>query len=415
MVKKSLANIPTIIVGFIEMAATMSLLCSQAIAAPDAAGVINTPLNVRRFPTAVLTNADSADIIAAANVFLSQCKVTLTQAGDVLDANGAPSVINSLADMNQACASTLVKSGQNPLGIARRYRFVNAINWCGGSAAGGTFLGCTFTPGTCIVVRRWTSLEGQVLAHEFGHSKGLQHRGDADAVMFASIGPAHSVFNAAECGAIRSVSLVKDGPILTQKSSLLPTTIEDFVSQIYPEGIPYDEAAKFQASDTAKVLPWLKDDTKSATWSNIVTVAGIVAGPDAEAALNELILRPHAGKLPIEQYDGRVAAIMSLGYIVKSNGSPSARQFLEVHVNPSSWTTTQWMAPYHTSTTERDNDLAAATVLGLSRVGDPAAVAFLKAQVAKLKSNDLGTPISLQRALRQALSDAKAQLQKNNK
>lgn len=394
----------------------LGALGTHASAEQVPSGVIGTPINIRKYPTASLTEADSASILAEANGYLAQCKVTLSQVGNVLDAPGSPSVINSQADLNQACGSTLAARGRpSTLGTPRRYRIVNAINWCGKAATGGTILGCTPTPGTCVVQRRWGTLEGQVLAHEFGHSKGLQHRTDMNAVMYQSIGPMHTEFNLQECSVIRQLSLQAAGQPVPQNVGAASGSIEEFVSQVYPDGIPYADAARFTAADVARVAPWLKDDAKAPFWSNVATVTGIVADSSAFEILDELINRNGSGKLPIEQYDGRIAAIMALGYVVKNNGSADARQFLESHSSPSAWAGVRWLAPYHVTDAERNTDLAAAAALGLSRAADPAAVKSLNARLNSLRTlRDPQTP-QLRRALRQGIMDAQATIKEQRR
>lgn len=403
--------------GMVLAAIVVSLFTyghSAVLAKSSPAGVITTLLNVRKFSTATLTNADSAAIISDANNYLAQCMVTLAQAGDVADASGSPSVINSRADLDQACASTFTAKGPTPLGVARRYRIVNAINWCGSTSTGGTILGCTPTPGTCVVVRRWSSLEGQVLAHEFGHSKGLPHRSDTDAVMYPSIGASHTQFNSGECSSLRTVGLIRSGPSMSTKRALVGS-IEDFVKQVYPDGLPYDEARKFGAADMLKISPWLKDQSKANWWSNVATTVGIVAASDAYTVLHELVTRTGSGKLAIEDYDSRVAAIMALGYVVKNNGSTQARRFLESHITPAAWAGVKWMAPYQTTADERNNDLAAAAALGLGRASDPNAIAALRSRLASVRATHGVHARSLSRALEQAITDATLRMSKHSK
>lgn len=377
-------------------------LCSITLARTSSAAV--TSLNVRKHPTATLSAADSASIITDASSYLSQCSVSLAQNGGIVVASGAPSTINSQADMDQACGVAL-KSGRT-LSVARKYVVVNAINWCSGSPnAGTTFIGCSPTPGTCIVVRRWGSLEGQVLAHEFGHTKGLGHRGDSDAVMAPSIGPGHTKFNAAECTALAQAALVKNGRPTPERARAQLGSIESFVSGVYPEGILYAEASRFTASDAAKIAPWLSDPSKQALWSNVATVIGMVGGPDSIDILRAFINRPAADRVSVEEYQGRVSAIIAMGYAIRKNGSPTGRQFLEEHLNPGAWGK-GWMAPYHQSVAERNVDLAAAAVIGLSRAGDATAIAKLQARLRSLGVASDNGSIVLRRAAAQGIKDA---------
>ncbi len=382
-----------------------SIVAAGAYQPEGGAGIITTMLNVRKHSTAVLTEANSAAIIAESNSYLTQCNAKLGQGGGVADAPTIPSTINSQADISAACSAMMT----GPAGITRRWRVVNAINWCGGpTSPGSTILGCAPTPGTCVILRRWTNLEGQILAHEFGHSKGLPHRSDSsNALMYPSIDATHTQLNASECSAIRQVSFTAEGPPNPQHASGRTLTIEEFVAQVYPEGIPMDEAERFTGADVAKVAPWLKDNSRAAYWANIAAVIGIVSDKDAYPRLRELILRPGTGKLPIEQYDGRVAAIRALGWVVRHGGPPAARSFLESHVAPEAWSSVPWLAPYHVLSSERDVDLAAVTALALSTVGDSRALQVLQRQLPLTKRLGAKRSTVLRRAIEQAIADAR--------
>ncbi len=97
-------------------------------------------------------------------------------------------VINSAADFQQAL---------NQPGFVK---VVNQINWCG--AILPNVIGCAPVPGNSMVVVRFTAArEGILWAHEYGHTKGLSHRNDPNAVMNPVIGPTRLRVNSAECTA----------------------------------------------------------------------------------------------------------------------------------------------------------------------------------------------------------------------
>ncbi len=102
----------------------------------------------------------------------------------------APAVINSQADFDAVCNIPIPTAAGKPdeattPGVRRAY-VVQQINFCG--SASSNIVGCANTPGTCmVIVRISASFEGQLWAHEYGHTKGLQHRSDSQALMNPTI------------------------------------------------------------------------------------------------------------------------------------------------------------------------------------------------------------------------------------
>lgn len=362
--------------------------------------VIIHPLRVVRHPSAQLTEQDLSNVLRLGSEVLSQCRASFSATGPVQVA-GVPSVINSSADMQAACGTGFVagEQGYEILGVPRAVKIVNAINWCGSTAAG--IIGCAYTPGSCMVVRRFAvGLEGILWAHEFGHSKGLPHRQDSTtAVMYPSIGSDRRVFNSSECGRIRQYNFYGDN-LIAQAQVKTAVSIEEFVSAFYPGGVNYDDARKFSVDDVKKIIPWLSDVAKEANWVVILSVVGIVAGQDAFDQLTNFISRPGTGKLSIGDYDARVSAIVSLGYVFKGNNDQRAIDFLQRSTNASSWSSTTWTAPYHQSSSERDIDLANAAVLGLSLTNANAALEHLE-DLARVRPLDFSTRNAVEQAVKE--------------
>jgi hypothetical protein len=86
----------------------------------------------------------------------------------------APSIINNASDLEAVHS------------VDAEVKVVRQINFCRGQQ--GSFLGCSWRPGglpkTMIVIRQVArDLQHILWAHEFGHTKGLQHRADPEALM----------------------------------------------------------------------------------------------------------------------------------------------------------------------------------------------------------------------------------------
>jgi len=322
-----------------------------------------------------------------------------------------PGTINSNVDMTNSCGSSFA-GGVEPAGVPRKIRLVNAINWCGTTSP--NIIGCSPTPGTCVVVVRFTaSQEGILWTHEFGHSKGLPHRtDDPNAIMQPIISPTRTVFNQTECNAIRQLGFFEFHGLASQtvnQTATMKVPIQDFVMQTFAHGVPYEEARQYNSTDLNSIIPWLSQNDKMAYWSNVVTVIGIVADNRSSAVLRKHISSPGSGLLPLDDYKSRVSAIISLGYVVNGNKDREARAFLNTHNTPASWVGTTWRAPYHTSDDERNIDLAAADVLGLGLIGDKLAEDALASALSAISTDDKYA--SLAAAIRQA-KDSNAAIEK---
>ena len=163
-------------------------------------GVAIHNLQVSRFTTAAMTDADVDRIFADASPVLQvndgagdvACAVGFTRNGNVTTFSTGDGSIDSAAEFNTV------------IGLPGWVKVVNQINWCGSLIP--NVIGCAPVPGNSLSVVRFTpALEGILFVHEFGHNKGLNHRNDdANAVMNGTIGSTHRRINAAECTAYRS-------------------------------------------------------------------------------------------------------------------------------------------------------------------------------------------------------------------
>ncbi len=157
------------------------------------------PLEVSRFNTSALTNADADRILGDASSLLWQndgpgdisCQQHLFRNGAVTVFNTGNGIINSQQDFNTIN------------GLPGRIKVVNQINFCG--ALIPNVIGCAPVPGTSQIVVRFTQdQEGILWAHEYGHTRGLNHRNESNAVMNGTIGVTNKRVNSGECTAFRN-------------------------------------------------------------------------------------------------------------------------------------------------------------------------------------------------------------------
>jgi hypothetical protein len=154
-------------------------------------------LRVARYTTATLSDANADTILqAASNVLQTDddgagpndvaCLMQFTRQGRVTAFDDGDGSIDSAADFNAVIALPGV------------VKVVNQINWC--SAIGFNIIGCAPTPGSSLVVVRFTAnQEGILWAHEYGHTRGLPHNTATTAIMNPTIATTRTMVTPSEC------------------------------------------------------------------------------------------------------------------------------------------------------------------------------------------------------------------------
>lgn len=157
-------------------------------------------LSVRRYTTTSLTNTRADEILKSSWSILDTidgandvaCNVNTLWQGrrdDVTAFTTGNGIINSVADQNVVVGSFVT--------------VVNQINFC--TKISPNIVGCAPIPGKWMLVVRLPSslagMEGILWAHEYGHTRGLNHRSDSDAVMSSGgLDVTNLKVNATECG-----------------------------------------------------------------------------------------------------------------------------------------------------------------------------------------------------------------------
>ena len=162
------------------------------IATADFVPPVVRTLDVRRYTTAQLTDADADRILADATVVLQELDTQDVRCGEELERKGPVSVFTTGdGSIDSDAEFTAVKNLPGDVMI------VNDINWCGGLAP--NIIGCA--SGDSFAAVRFGSLEGILWAHEHGHTRGLPHRTSDYAVMNPTIRTTARGVNATECAA----------------------------------------------------------------------------------------------------------------------------------------------------------------------------------------------------------------------
>ena len=360
--------------GAISVLTFLGLLsgCSSNPRSPKAALAppLQRALAVTRFSTSTLDDATADRVLAQASQIISNnaCSLSLSRSGAVSTFTAAKGTVITPGDYKNVCAQP------------GYIHIVNLLHWCDGTTDA---LGCSDTPGRCMVVVRWTPPasvdpnhveEGILWAHEYGHTKNLQHRDDDDAVMNPVIGPNHVKINGSECAAYLERA---PGPAAAMLRNTA-MSVEDFARKIYIHGVPFRAARTYSSkTDVEKLGQILRDPSQEMFWANAATTLGMVATPEASQQLATFV-GEGSGVLSPEAYRAKSSAIIAMGYVLGQSGRERPLQYLEQKANPNSWQTVAWSSPFTADPKERNLQLARSAIAALGLSGNYKAKSVLE-------------------------------------
>jgi PBS lyase HEAT-like repeat-containing protein len=150
--------------------------------------------------------------------------------------------------------------------------------------------------------------------------------------------------------------------------------VEEFVQQIYFEGIPYDQASQYGPDDVPKLLAMLNDPKNKSFQSNIIVTLGIIGDDRAVEPLIE-VLESSGDQLKQEDFAAKSSVLMSLGYLINKSQNEKALAYLKSHTTPQGWQGSKMITAegLQASTDERSQQLSTLAVIGLALSGHPEA------------------------------------------
>jgi hypothetical protein len=375
-----------------RMLVSVSTLVSMTFCfmALNAAHAAQTKIKVNRHTSTTITDAEAKSILENGSAALTiegtaaRCGLSLTLDPPVSSFSVGTGQVSSGAAYSQVCQT------------GGYIHVVRSITVCGGQAAapGYTIIGCSDTPGSCEELVRLDDPkdEQSLWMHEYGHTKGLQHRNGAKLLMNPSLDSSDQfVVSQAECSAMKSSPSM--GHNENKKAQLQPEpdakaggqhgetpsqpeSIREFVSKMYFEGLPLDQARTYKASDVPVLLAMLDNPKEAKYWPNVVAVLGVIGGEEVIEPLTSF-LNKETIEAPRSTYRAKLQVQVSLGYMVHERHSERALELLKKGVDPQNWTKSHTLLP---GTTEEVSamQLAASSILGLGASGDPEALKFLQ-------------------------------------
>jgi hypothetical protein len=363
----------------------LSLLsaCNSRPSSPNAALAppLQRSLAVGRFRTSSLDDAaaDHALTLASQIISNNSCALSLTRSGPVSQFTTGTGIILTQTDYKNVCAQP------------GYVHVVNQINWCDGTTDA---LGCSDTPGKCMVLVRWIpdgtldpaqQEEGILWAHEYGHTKGIQHRNDSDAVMNPELGPDHLKITSCECSAYLERGSCSAAAVAPPRQA---AGVEGFVHQIYIHGVPAQQAHQYSSpEDVKKLAQLLQNPEEQPYWANAVMTLGLIGTPNAAQELASFLNRG-SGVLTPAAYRAKSSAVIAMGYALARSGREPLLSFLERKTDPKAWQTLSWSSPFSTDPEQQHLQLARSAIAALGVSGNAKAEVALEG--IQRKSDALG-------------------------
>lgn len=152
------------------------------------------------------------------------------------------------------------------------------------------------------------------------------------------------------------------------------TELERFVHQVHMQGMPYEEAIRFEAAKSVPVLlAMLHNPKEEESWPNVVVMLGILGDERAITPLIEFLEKDSEGKLSRAHYTAKTVVVMALGYSINRHENQKALNYLVAATKPSFWTERKlsWISPYHADAQGRNEQLSKMAILGLALSGHP--------------------------------------------
>lgn len=328
-----------------------------------ATGACNTQLTVRRHQNVAITDAaadqiltDFSQVIWGADSAQDFACTTDFQPFFPNDPTLLPALYTRWGAVGTYAETATINSEADADAVFAAPGFVKvvgAINWCGQTLP--NLIGCAPTGGNSMIVVRRINNEGQLWAHEYGHTGGLDHRNGASFVMNPTILSTTTEINASECVAMVSRAInnplnqnanagppgpasggtaVGNGKVLYDGD--LRADIDEnidvvsFVRQVYVHGTPMGFATRFDRSPRIpQLLAMLRDSREQQSWGNIVAVLGMIGDRRVAGPLMDFVSQHNTRGKDWEDVRVLTSAMMGLGYLANHTGDRDVLAFLD--------------------------------------------------------------------------------------
>lgn len=180
--------------------------------------------------------------------------------------------------------------------------------------------------------------------------------------------------------------------------------VQEFVHQVFIEGVPYAGVAQYGSDDVPTLLAMLNEPQEKAHWSNIVVTLGIIGD---DRAVDPLInfLDGNGEMASRDDFAARSSALMSLGYLINKSKNEKALAYLKGHMTPKGWRGSKMVTAgtLQASQDARSQQLSTLAILGLALSGDPLAKEALESLQKGMRT---GEPTAFARQMDSTVTEA---------
>ncbi|WP_431310026.1 hypothetical protein [Marinicella meishanensis] len=207
---------------------------------------------------------------------------------------------------------------------------VRAINWC--EKTGAAYLGCASMPGNSLAMVRFSpDQDGILMAHEFGHNQGLDHRLGEFNLMDKSIGPTRVGINHQECDAFKG-DAGGEGHAESPVAGAVAEPETDTMTLIkthYFHGFPVAEGKNIPKEDAAMIIELLHDEGEKQWWPNALAALGLMNSEQSFQAITDFMEQATSDdfKDPLV-FRALATAPIALGYYVNVSQDQQALNYM---------------------------------------------------------------------------------------
>ena len=352
---------------------------------------IAIPVSIDLTDAAADTALSTASAIVQGNTLPSgsKCNLFLERSGHIQQSINGITNVDSVVSAQKLCTE--------PNGASAYLHEVPVISYCGGIQV---VQGCSEIGLPCMIVSGYDvpnqTVEGILWAHEFGHTKGLTHRGDTNALMNPVAAAGHLSVNVQECASLVSAPMLQTAPkILRFQAQSGNISLRDFVHESTSSG-EFDilTAKKYGSQSVSQLISLLNSPAEKPYATTIVKLLGIL-GDDKTVGSLVTYVHKGSGEITPSDYRSKIAAILSIGYIanahyvhnpIDEDGGP-ALIFLSKLASTNA--ADSLLGTWHLKGQElknRDSDAIRTAVLGLGVSGSPQAAKVLDALTERTES-----------------------------
>lgn len=169
--------------------------------------------------------------------------------------------------------------------------------------------------------------------------------------------------------------------------------VDEFVSQMFIHGVPYEQASEFTRDDISTLLSIIKDPSRMDHWANAIVTLEIIGDENTLFEIIEFIERDPGGEYLLAHHRAKKAAIMGMGYFINKNSSKTALSYLVQSLNPDVWKAREvyGLSSMYSTYEERNMDFSKQALLGLALSGTPVAANEIRRFQSDMK---LGTQLN---------------------